>query len=145
MTIMDMVHSGDWDGLVLVGQQRFGVAADPDKLRSSVLEMIRRVYTNPQGGRWSQSYQEHWLRNRLQDAGAFPPGGENPGPILQCTTCTLHIGFLSILETPEELARLRHDPEQLRQDSVARSKIVRRMTTHQVTPIDRVAARVAPE
>jgi hypothetical protein len=55
-------------------------------------------------------------------------------------TATLHIGFLCIIESEEELSRLR-EGEPKSESKIARSKIGK--TPLSVQPIDRVAKRVA--
>jgi len=56
--------------------------------------------------------------------------------------CTLHTGFLSIIETTEQLCRLRDEGISL-QGSPTRSRLCRTMHTEYVRPIDKTAARVA--
>jgi hypothetical protein len=57
-------------------------------------------------------------------------------------TAVFHLGFLSIIETEEQLARLDIDPKPKPKAKVARSKIGK--TNRRINPIDGTAARVAP-
>lgn len=57
-------------------------------------------------------------------------------------TCVLHVGFLSIMETENELSRLRGEAVQA-DISPARSRMARLLNKDYVRPIDRTAAKVA--
>lgn len=83
---------------------------------------------------WRLWLKTHALRLRLYPA-TTPP--QTPEP----TVGTLHVGFVSIAETEEQLGRLRNDPEAIAEE-VARSKIGK--TQKAITPIDATAYRVAP-
>jgi|LakMenEpi03Aug12_release.lakeMendotaPanAssembly.Ray.scaffolds.fasta_scaffold2947686_1 hypothetical protein len=56
-------------------------------------------------------------------------------------TAVLHVGFLSIAETPEMLERLRR-PEPDEPDSTARSRLFSELQRIGVTPIDATAGVV---
>lgn len=55
---------------------------------------------------------------------------------------TLHVGFVTVNETPEHVERLRNESSHLPDPRPCRSKL-RRSTLATVHPIDRVACRVA--
>lgn len=81
-----------------------------------------------------------WVKNRLLEHHMLPDAGRNT-PDDSHSTATLHVGFLSIFETPEMLNRLRN--ERVTDDaSPARSRFARCLGVTAVTPIDTVAGRV---
>lgn len=84
---------------------------------------------------WSDGTFAMWLKNRLSDAGLLPGSGVAK-PIW--LGVELHVGFLSVEETPEQLAILRRG-ETIQTGSPSSPGIKRRGT---IGPIDRVAARV---
>lgn len=59
------------------------------------------------------------------------------------TTCTFHVFFLSIGETEEQIERLRNEPIQ-RIYSPKRSRLVSKLKTAFVKPINATAAKVSP-
>ena len=82
-----------------------------------------------------------WGLNRLERTPGYKPhAGGKATPTLM--SCELHVGFLCLYETPEQLARLRREDVPARVPQEARSKIFQ--TSKIPTPIDRVAAKVAP-
>ncbi len=81
-----------------------------------------------------------WFKNRMYDANLFQIGDKQHDGIGHVTG-VLHFGFVSVLETPEQLARLRGDRFVMR-DSVARSRIGQ--SPEILRPIDGLAALVAP-
>ena|ERR1043166_9083006 len=153
--IIEAVKSGQFIELAGISERRFGVRPDPDQLRTQITSKILLMYGRglnpeeigfgPSGKPWSEAYKEHWLKTQLIECGAFGDGGMQYGPTEGVSSCILHVGFLSILETDQELARLRGHSEEVKRDQVARSKLVRYMANHHPHPIDRVAGRVAPE
>lgn len=81
-----------------------------------------------------------WAKNRLLDAGYFRPGRCEFND--SAVTATLHIGFLSIKESPEMLERLKN--ERTEEPSPARSKFASLVKKYAVSPIDATASRVSP-
>jgi len=60
----------------------------------------------------------------------------------EVTTCVFHVFFLTLDETEEHLSRLRNEP--VRQDSAPkRSRLVSKLRTAFIRPIDRTAAKVS--
>jgi hypothetical protein len=81
-----------------------------------------------------------WAKNRLLDAGYFRPGRNEFDDSM--VTATLHVGFLSLGESPEMIARLKN--EQPGDPSPARSRFAELVKKYAVAPIDATACRVSP-
>lgn len=140
-----MIHSGEWDLLREETCRRFGFPIDVDQMANACRTgLLKKYQCKPLGSGWSEGTWWMWIKSRIQETdmmdwmtGIRPAVTEHP-------TCLLHVGFVSILETDEELARLRN--EDLKEESkVARSKLHRRLPHENVHPIDRTAMIVAPE
>lgn len=81
-----------------------------------------------------------WVKNRLLDAGYFKPGRQCHDDSF--VTATLHVGFLSLPESPEMLARLKNERPEA--SSPARSRFANSVQKYAVSPIDATAGRVSP-
>jgi hypothetical protein len=81
-----------------------------------------------------------WVKNRLLDAGYFKPGGQCHDDSF--VTAILHVGFLSLPESPEMIARLKN--ELAEEPSPARSRFANSVQRYAVSPIDATAGRVSP-
>jgi hypothetical protein len=81
-----------------------------------------------------------WLKRRAELMGAYR-AGEDPGSV-EHVTAILHTGFLCILETPDELARLRNEHIKPANPKPARSRLGKALIA--INPIDSVAHKVAP-
>jgi hypothetical protein len=89
-------------------------------------------------GYWSDSSWAAWWKRRLEDSGCFPNGSTSE--LLNQYTVTMHTGFLSLLETEEELEQLRRNNEPLPAGGPQTPAIER--TMNMPSPIDATAARV---
>ncbi len=90
--------------------------------------------------RWSAGTWMTWLKNRMVDSHYFERFFPSASVVTDYVVGHLHIGFIGIVETPEMLARL---PEgRPAASKTARSKLGH--TAEVVTPINRLAALVAP-
>jgi|688.fasta_scaffold107683_8 hypothetical protein len=81
-----------------------------------------------------------WVKNRLLDEGYFKPGGQCHDDSF--VTAILHVGFLSLPESPEMIARLKN--ELAEEPSPARSRFANSVQRYAVSPIDATAGRVSP-
>lgn len=88
---------------------------------------------------WSEATWKIWIKQRLMFLGFFAPTGKSEEDDYRVGT--FHIFSLSHHESDEELARL---PEGIgrAKNLLARSKVGK--TVEIITPIDKLAARVAP-
>ena len=83
-----------------------------------------------------------WLKSRLLEDGLLECNRAAPRDIhLQCE---LHVFFINIEETPEQMAKLKSDKSTAKKRGPARSRIVKFMETGSPHPIDATAKRVAP-
>lgn len=80
-----------------------------------------------------------WLKNRLLEDGLFHGVGRN-SPDDSHPTATLHVGFLSIIESPEMIERLRN--ESMESGKPARSRFANDARTKNVAPVDATAGRM---
>jgi hypothetical protein len=81
-----------------------------------------------------------WVKNRLLDAGYFKPGRQCHDDSV--VTAILHVGFLSLPESPEMLERLKNEPRDA--PAPARSRFANCVQKYAVAPIDATAGRVSP-
>jgi hypothetical protein len=93
---------------------------------------------------WSEGTWFTWVKNRAGEVDALRATASGDGPPEARITTTLHVGFVTVVETEAQLAALRREPPPYkpREPEVARSKLGR--TNYEVRPINRVASRVAP-
>ncbi len=139
-----LIDQGDPDALALAASDVLDVPVPPKRFLYACQDAMITAPCRGTCDQWSQDTWRSWLKNRALAVGAYEDGAgcESPRP---WAVGTLHIGFISIEETDEQLAILRR-PEKMKQpsdpDQPARSKIGK--TNLVVTPIDRVAHRVAP-
>lgn len=85
-----------------------------------------------------------WFSNRLRELHKVFYHGNGDGLSGdRLSSCTFHVFFLSLEESPEMLERLRNE-NKTAQASVASSKISRTPLAT-IEPIDRVARRVVPQ
>lgn len=81
-----------------------------------------------------------WIKSRLAEMAAFKDVPHSPPEDFD-VTAILHVFFLFLEETSDMIERLRNDRTPV-ESEVARSKVS--TTTEKITPVDRVAGRVAP-
>jgi hypothetical protein len=84
----------------------------------------------------SRAYQFKGHCGEREDESAI--SGCRQSPI----SCVFHVGFVSIIETPEQLERLRRERVAI-PSSTARSRMGRMIEREFVRPIDSTAAKVA--
>jgi hypothetical protein len=144
----DMILAGDSEGLAAIVSERFGVPIAAVEFLEECRQAIRSV-ERISGCRlgvgkesdWSDSTWFMWLKKRVEALDCYrvvnPDDRAN-----DWGSVTLHVGFIFIEETPEQLAELRRRKEPIKAGEPARSKIG--STGEIITPIDRVAARVLP-
>ena len=81
-----------------------------------------------------------WVKNRLLDEGYFKPGRQCHDDSV--VTAILHVGFLSLPESPEMLERLKNETPT--EPALARSRFANCVKKYAVAPIDATAGRVSP-
>lgn len=84
----------------------------------------------------------HWLREMLRELGYLPESlalCEDDTPVAG----VLHVGFVSISETPEMLSRVARK-ESDEPSRPARSRVMAELQRIDISPIDGTAARVSP-
>jgi hypothetical protein len=126
--------------------------SSPDGLRRFASEWLGVSVGSGDAAKWAAAARQHkerwdtatgpfvWVKNRVLEAGLIPFGWE-PFDDRRIVTAVLHIGFLSLSETSEMVARL-PEATQLPSDSTARSRLVGEMAIRSVSPIDGTAAKV---
>jgi len=114
-----------------------GIEADEQDVSDRVDHMLKFKEKN-RSGWYSDSSWIGWLKFCLVDRLSIRGRLREPPDV---TTATLHVGFISIVETDEQLSLLRKDPS-IYTSSVARSKMAT-TTLADVAPVDRVAKRVS--
>lgn len=131
------MRAGDWTFVVGFVAGRFGVVVS--------MAQVERWWKRRPGGDprnrcedWSDGTFAMWLKNRLGEAGLLVghPGDNSFGSLF----VELHVGFLSVEETPEQLALLRRSDSTPVRKGPDTPGIVRRGT---VGPVNRVVARVS--
>lgn len=139
----DLCRNRDVPAIVAVLSERYAHPMDPDK----VAKVCEQITDERPCRSWADDTWFMWWGNRVAFFAPEAVAGRHPRIGLQegVEPCynELHVFFLDIVETPEQLARLAvEDTPGLRRAREARSKIGR--TAQNITPIDAVAWRVAP-
>ena len=80
-----------------------------------------------------------WLKNRLIEEGLFCGVGRC-SPDDSHPTATLHVGFLSLIESPEMIQRLQN--ESMKPGKPARSRFANDAKTKNVAPVDATAGKM---
>lgn len=126
------VLGGDWDSVTAWIWGTFDVPVGPGK--------VERIFTRAKGAPAAhhKDLWRVWIKNRLAEAGLFPAGEMGPDSI--DLPVELHVGFLCIAETEEELARLRN--EAMVHVSKPATPAIERNVRSEMNPINRTAARV---
>ena len=126
--------------------------SSPDGLRRFAMEWLGVSVDSCKASKWASQARSHrerwntsvgpfaWVKNRALEAGLIPFGWA-PLDDSRVVTAVLHIGFLSLSETSEMMARL-PEAAQFPSDSTARSRLVAEMAIRSVSPIDGTAAKV---
>lgn len=140
----EMISAEDWESLAEVSSRRIGCRIDPERLRESSEKVLRRLPEERQfvgDEDWSDSTYLHWVLCRAVET-LIPerPVDEDVRVVYNL----LHVGFLFLLETQEQLDRLRRPEPFDQHPEVPRTKL-NRDTPRYVRPVDRVASRVVPE
>ena len=98
--------------------------------------------------RWAWRLVDMWaekLAERMQKNDSAFAGGAScsigDGFQSGTATCVLHVGFLSIPETADQISRLKNEPLEC-DFSPCRSRFMAHSAAHFVTPIDALAGRV---
>lgn len=131
-----LIQAGDAEGLALCAAHVLGVSVPEEAFLHEC-----RGYRTP-GDDWSDQTWWTWLKNRANRIGAYPPGCANTC-LEEVTSCRLHVGFVSVVETDEHLARLRRNELASVNGRPTRSRITDQLID--INPVDRVAIRVAPK
>lgn len=85
-----------------------------------------------------------WLKSRLNDAELLPVSGKPPPDDKPtAVTAILHVGFVTLPETEEMLARLQNEEPREDTNKPARSKMFEIAQKQNVAPIDALAGIVA--
>ncbi len=135
-----LLRAGDYDALVTELAVRLDMAVDPVRL-SRYCEQFTPLVRDPCGKDRADDTVVAWLKNRMAELGMFRVGCEHDEIVL---ATTLHVGFVSVVETDEHISRLRNiEVERKEESQVARSKVF--STNEVIHPVDRVAIRVAPD
>ena len=143
--IRDIIWEGRWKELSLDLHDRLGVGILPWFLES-LLQNATISYRD-------DDINVMYIKNRLGEAGLLAPGQKDFTQ--DKFFCSLHVGFLFLEETEEQLTRLRGEehgqttkaylrsirPEE-DESLPTRSRIFR--TQEVIQPVDRMAIRVAP-
>lgn len=126
--------------------------SSPDGLRRFAMEWLGVSVGYCEASKWAAVARRHkerwdtaagpfaWVKNRALEAGLIPFGWAHFDD-RRIVTAVLHIGFLSLPETSEMVARL-PEAAQSPPDSTARSRLVSEMAIRSVSPIDGTAAKV---
>lgn len=138
-----MIDQGQWEELSREVHRRYEIDVNPERLRDLCMQAPRN-WNFPEPS-WGDGTWFMWLKKRLLEGNLIGLPGCSCQEIPDGWTTTLHIGFLSIIETAEELARLRWGKRMVSHDSLARSKIIKALPRGNVHPINLTAALVAPE
>jgi hypothetical protein len=140
-----MIQEEKWDDLAAATTVRFGTAISASRLQTLISS--RKIIYNYGSETWSDCTWWMFVKNRLDEGGYFGRPGCSILPIDDGWRCVLHVGFLSIIETPEELDRLQRGETGRKRNynDPARSAIFRELPKGNVHPIDRTAMIVAPE
>jgi hypothetical protein len=145
----DIILSGDAGWLAAEVRRLLEISVNPDDFMERCLIHLKDTerksgYDIGNDGRgekmWSEDTWRSWFKARVIDAGYYAHGSKSAIPDFR--TCILHIGFISIIETDEQLIRLKRADDGLKSAAPARSKIS--STAEFISPVDAVAARVAP-
>lgn len=138
-TVRSCIEDLDADGLVDLAYDRFGVEVeDSSKL---LTHCIMKVMNGTKIPSESSAYQLEWLKARLAELETFQCGGKSDN--FPRYSIPLNVGFVSILETPEHLSRLRTDDMTGCTPRLQQPGIVG--TIHYPQPINRTAAKVVPK
>jgi hypothetical protein len=138
--LVDLVRCGRYEELALWVKFELGEEVDPDVLRLNL--GFRNLY---------EIDMRMWMKIRLSEMGYLSPGCKSEEGFGRLTV-PMHMGWVTVCEEPEHLERLRNahlslsdrrDEEQQFPESLARSKVF--TTAGMINPVNRVAARVAPE
>jgi hypothetical protein len=90
--------------------------------------------------RWTTTVGPYiWIKNRLSESGWFDFAGHD-SPDWSHPTAVLHVGYVSLFESPEMISRLTNEP--MDDGSPSRSRLAKEMQVRDVKPIDGTAARV---
>ena len=92
-------------------------------------------------GTWLEGTWLMWFKSRMQESGLLVGSRGQTSDI--AFTCDLHVFFVGVQETQEQISRLFEAGSPAR-PKPARSKISK-STARSIQPIDRVAARVLPQ
>ena len=138
-----MLSDRDFQGIAGFLKRFVDIDVSPELLKKQCLAANAPHFdaVNNRGQERADDTIVMWLKNRLESTGAFA-AGKNPPPI-EHPTAVLHVHFLFIAETPEQLARLKFGEPEIK-SCVARSKISS-TNLADITAIDRVAGQVVPE
>lgn len=145
MTLISLVYSRQWDRAAGLISDWFGVPVSADWLAETCEALFASQVKGdgclqPRGG--TDNSLLMWVKARLNRDGKLNLAHQPPPQI--SILVEMHIGFLFLEETPEMLARLPETSEgTLMPSQTARSKVF--STPLYPHPVDRVAARVAPE
>lgn len=144
-----MAH--EFNAHILKFQRKYGTPYD-------YFYISRRLYDNDPWAEWDAcevvNEKRTWYRvlllwlNTALPRWGMPFNADAPAAVFddeteRVVTAVLHVGFLTLHETPGMLARLRHGREQLPGYGPARSRIFPMIETHHIAPIDAVAAKVS--
>lgn len=132
MTIHDLISIPD--GLVRAAEEWFGVTV-PQKIAKSLAD-IARQHKN----RWETGGAPMcWLKSQLHELGMLGGAG-----MVCCdpehATAVLHVGFLTLRETPDMVERLKNENKE--ESRVARSRLAEELRRVAVSPINATAAIV---
>lgn len=129
-----LLEEGQYAALAFYLEELLDYTIDPADLQEACEGFARPCRSCP------DDYWYSWFKNRLVGAGLLPALQREPREVRLFTT--LHVGFLAIYETEEELERLRNE-QPAPAAAPVRSQVTK--TNLVIQPIDRVAARVVPE
>lgn len=139
-TIQSCLKDLDELGLSDLAYKHFKVEIDdPGKFLVHCITQVMRGCGLPTG---TETYKTNWLKRRLEEYGCFPCGcksDEYPRYKIR-----MHTGFLSVVETPEQLARLHNESNRFTAGAPVLQQSAMARTLHFPSPINRTAARVVP-
>jgi hypothetical protein len=141
-----MILDGQWEDLARAARERFNIEISAEQMELQVRQKPLMPWMQSED-HWSDDSWWCWIRNRLNNGVILGRPGCSSLPIDDGWRCVFHLGFLSIIETPEELDRLQRGETGRKRNynNPARSVIFRELPKGNVHPIDRTAMIVAPE
>lgn len=139
-----------WEKLADIAEKEFGLLVSSIALQAVCIRTKKASVSRSFGwainclkvayhSYWSRESWRLWLKNRVEEIGAFRAGETFPPPVELFVT--LHVFEIYSTPTEEELARLRNEVPA--NSTVARSKLFRKGKAPDAKPIDSVAVRVS--